>query len=44
LFDALIREDVNAQANQVCEVWHFVKAKSGFHMVWLLDGIQQIED
>ena len=44
LFDALIREETNAQANQVSEVWHFVKAKSGFHMVWLLDGIQQIDD
>ena len=44
LFDALIREEVNAQADQICEVWHFVKAKSGFHSAWLLDGIQQIAD
>jgi predicted lipid-binding transport protein (Tim44 family) len=44
LFDAIMREDVAGQANQVREVWHFVKAKSGFNANWLLDGIQQLED
>jgi len=44
LFDAIMREDIAGQANQVREVWHFVKAKSGFNANWLLDGIQQLED
>lgn len=44
LFDAIMREDAAGQANQVREVWHFVKAKSGFNANWLLDGIQQLED
>lgn len=44
LFDTIMREDVAGQANQVREVWHFVKAKSGFNANWLLDGIQQLED
>lgn len=44
LFDAIMREDVAGQADQVREVWHFVKAKSGFNANWLLDGIQQLED
>lgn len=44
LFDAIMREDEQGQAGQVREVWHFVKAKSGFSANWLLDGIQQLED
>ena len=44
LFDSIIREDINEHANQVREVWHFVKSKSGFHAQWMLDGIQQLED
>ena len=44
LFDAIIREDVNAQAEQVREVWHFVKPKISIQSKWLLDGIQQLED
>ncbi len=44
LFDSIMREDVNEHANQVREVWHFVKSKSGFHSQWMLDGIQQLED
>ena len=44
LFDAIMREDDAGQANQVREVWHFVKSKSGFNANWMLDGIQQLED
>ena len=44
LFDAIMREDEHGQADQVREVWHFVKSKSGFNANWLLDGIQQLED
>ena len=44
LFDAIMREDVNAQAEQVREVWHFVKPKISIQPKWLLDGIQQLED
>ncbi len=44
LFDSVIREGANEQANQVSEVWYFVKSKSGFNAQWTLDGIQQLED
>jgi predicted lipid-binding transport protein (Tim44 family) len=44
LFDAIMREDINAQAEQVREVWHFVKPKFSIQPKWLLDGIQQMED
>ena len=44
LFDAIMREDVNAQADQIREVWHFVKPKISIQPKWLLDGIQQLED
>jgi len=44
LFDAIMREDVNAQAEQIREVWHFVKPKISILPKWLLDGIQQLED
>ena len=44
LFDAIMREDSNAQAEQVREVWHFVKPKISIQPKWLLDGIQQLED
>jgi predicted lipid-binding transport protein (Tim44 family) len=44
LFDTIIREDDAGQANQVREVWHFIKSKSGFNAQWILDGIQQLED
>ncbi len=44
LFDAILREDVNAQAEQVREVWHFVKPKNSIQPKWLLDGIQQLDD
>lgn len=44
LFDTIMREDDVGQANQVREVWHFIKSKSGFNSKWMLDGIQQLED
>jgi predicted lipid-binding transport protein (Tim44 family) len=44
LFDVIMREDEEGQANQVREVWHFIKSKSGFNANWMLDGIQQLED
>lgn len=44
LFDAIMREEADEQANQVREVWHFIKSKSGFKAQWMLDGIQQLED
>ena len=44
LFDAIMREDINAQTEQVREVWHFVKPKVSIQSKWLLDGIQQLED
>jgi predicted lipid-binding transport protein (Tim44 family) len=44
LFDTIMREDNAGQANQVREVWHFIKSKSGFNSQWILDGIQQLED
>jgi len=44
LFDSIMREDVNAQAEQVREVWHFIKPKISIQPKWYLDGIQQLED
>jgi predicted lipid-binding transport protein (Tim44 family) len=44
LFDSIMREDINAQTEQVREIWHFVKPKSNLQSKWLLDGIQQLED
>ena len=44
LFDAIMREDIDAQTEQVREVWHFVKPKISIQPKWLLDGIQQLED
>ena len=44
LFDAIMREDINAQTEQVREVWHFVKPKISVQPKWLLDGIQQLDD
>ncbi|MFZ2170305.1 MAG: Tim44-like domain-containing protein [Methylococcaceae bacterium] len=44
LFDAIMREEINAQAEQVREIWHFVKPKISIQPKWLLDGIQQLED
>jgi predicted lipid-binding transport protein (Tim44 family) len=44
LFDTIMREDGNAQAGQVREVWHFIKPKVSIQPKWYLDGIQQLED
>lgn len=43
LFDSIIREDTNNQAQQVREVWHFTKNKNSSQPKWSLDGIQQLE-
>lgn len=43
LFDSVIREDSGAQAEQVREVWHFIKSKNSLQLKWYLDGIQQLE-
>lgn len=43
LFDSIIREEQNAQAEQVREVWHFIKSKNSLQPKWYLDGIQQLE-
>lgn len=44
LFDAIMREDKDSQANQVKEIWHFTKTKNSIQPKWYLDGIQQLED
>lgn len=41
LFDTIMREERDAQAGQVREVWHFVKPNSPSVTKWLLDGIQR---
>jgi len=43
LFDSIIREDASVQAEQVREVWHFIKSKKSLQPKWYLDGIQQLE-
>ncbi len=43
LFDSIIREDDSTQAEQVREVWHFIKSKNSLQPKWYLDGIQQLE-
>ncbi len=43
LFDSIIREGDSAQAEQVREVWHFIKPKNSLQPKWYLDGIQQLE-
>lgn len=44
LFDNRIVEDRFSQAQQVREVWHFIQVKNRVPAMWLLDGIQQLED
>ncbi len=44
LFDTLMREETDAQAQQVREVWHFTKLVASQTPKWYLDGIQQLED
>jgi predicted lipid-binding transport protein (Tim44 family) len=43
LFDSLMRED-DAQAQQVREVWHFIKPINSLQTKWFLDGIQQVAE
>ena len=43
-FDAILREDADAQAHQVREVWHLTKPLAAQQPKWYLDGIQQLED
>lgn len=48
MFDSVLREiddaqTEEAQAQQVREVWHFIKPLNGLHPTWYLDGIQQLE-
>ncbi|WP_305909676.1 Tim44-like domain-containing protein [Methylomarinum sp. Ch1-1] len=44
LFDAIMRENANEQAEQIREVWHFIKPKTSIQPKWYLDGIQQLEN
>lgn len=44
LFDTIIREQYDEQAEQVREVWHFIKSKNSLQPKWFLDGIQQLEN
>ena len=44
LFDTVMREDREAQAGQVREVWHFVKPSNPNQTKLLLDGIQQLAE
>ncbi|BCG63183.1 MAG: hypothetical protein methR_P0877 [Methyloprofundus sp.] len=44
LFDTLMREDTNGSAEQVREVWTFIKQTNSLHPKWHLDGLQQLEN
>lgn len=44
MFDTIIREEADVQAQQVREVWHFIKPKNSTQPKWFLDGIQQLAD
>ncbi len=44
LFDAILREESDAQPTQVREVWHFIKPKNSAAPTWFLDGIQQLAE
>ncbi len=44
LFEAVMREDASGQAEQIREVWHFVKPKISIQPKWYLDGIQQLQE
>lgn len=44
LFDTLMREEKNAQPEQVREVWTFIKPKNNLQAKWYLDGLQQLEN
>ncbi len=42
LFDSILREEEDSQAEQIREVWHFIKPKNSIQPKWYLDGIQQL--
>ena len=42
LFDAMLREDAAAPAEQVREVWHIRRDESAASPQWTLEGIQQL--
>ncbi len=42
-FDALLRENQGGGTDQVREVWHFRRQDDIANGMWLLDGIQQLE-
>ncbi len=44
LFDTVLRENMTEQAQQVKEIWHFIKPINSFQTTWFLDGIQQLEN
>jgi predicted lipid-binding transport protein (Tim44 family) len=44
LFNNILRENRHEQAEQVREIWHFVKSDNRLKPNWLLDGIQQLEE
>jgi len=44
LFDTLMREEISSHAEQVREVWTFIKPKNSMQAKWYLDGLQQLED
>lgn len=43
LFDTILRENEESQAEQVREIWHFVKPINSIQKTWYLDGIQQMQ-
>lgn len=44
LFDCIIREETDGRAEQVREVWNFIKSAGSTDPNWHLDGIQQMEN
>ena len=44
LFDTTMREDLPGRAEQVREIWHFIKQKNSPQPIWYLDGIQQLDN
>ncbi|BBD09179.1 Tim44 domain-containing protein [Desulfovibrio ferrophilus] len=43
-FDALMREDTSGGSEQVREVWHFKQDDTVQGGMWLVDGLQQLEN
>jgi len=43
LYDVMLREDEDATARQVREIWHFSRAENPPGAFWVLEGIQQVE-